>query len=229
MRSFTFVLLVALLAVPCWVAADGDAAKQAAKRDNAKADSSSDSKATARTKKAAKPNVTITKQQEAAAKSLVQQHHNDLFELLIHLKEGSPNEYSRAIRDLSRASERLASIEKRDSERYKLELELWKAQSRRQLITAKLQMGADDSLLKELRNTLRQEQKLSLAILQHERQKLSSRLDKLDLQLKTQQDGMDSTVEKRFAALTRNAKNSQRNVSTKGRKAPAKNKTKDPT
>ncbi len=229
MRSLVFLSLVALLAVPCWVVADGDAAKKSAKRDGANTDSASESKTTTRAKRAAKPTVSITKEQEAVAKSFVKQNHNDLFELLIHLKEGLPNEYSRAIRDLSRASERLAAIEKRDVARYELELKLWKAQSRRQLITAKLQMAVDDSLLEELRDTLREEQKLGVAILRHERERFASRVEKLDEQLLAQESDLEAAVEKRFTSLTRSVKNSQRSVSTKSRKAPAKNQSKDPT
>jgi DNA-directed RNA polymerase subunit L len=152
-----------------------------------------------------------------------------LFELLIYLKEGLPQEYERAIRDLSRANDRLAQFEKRDPERYKLELQLWQAESRRQLLTARLQMGYDESLLTELRETLKEEQRLELAVLRHERERLAGRITKIDEQITAQETDPEAAVERKFAALTKAAKNSQRNVSSKNRKPAPRKTTKNPT
>lgn len=147
MRVLLSVSAMTLIAVPLLAWADNDASEKKSDREKTPV---------------AKSPIEITVEQEAAAVSLVQQHHKDLFELLIHLKEGLPEEYNRAIRDLSRANERLAQFEKRDPERYRIELGLWQAQSRRQLLTARLQMGYDASLLKDLRRCFKRSSNSSL-------------------------------------------------------------------
>ena len=203
MRRFLLIAITALIVLPLLALADNDDSK--------------------------KPALAISAEGETAALAFVQQHHNDLFELLIHLKEGMPQEYERAIRDLSRASDRLAQLEKRDLDRYRIELQLWQAESRRQLLTARLQMGYDESLLKELREVLKEEQKLELAVLRHERERLAGRIAKIEEQIAMQENSAEASVERKFSALTKAAKNSERNVSNKNRKPATRKNTKDPT
>jgi len=227
-RRLLFVALAALIVLPLLALADNDTPKEPANLNEAAAAKHVESAKASRGKAASsKPVAAITPEQEAAAVALVQKHHSDLFELLIYLKEGLPQEYERAIRDLSRASDRLAQFEKRDPQRYRLELRLWQAESRRQLLTARLQMGYDESLLKELRETLKEEQELGLAVLRHERERLAGRMAKIDEQITNQEDAAEASVERKFATLTKAAKNSQRNVS-KNRKPATSKKPKDP-
>ncbi|MBC8355037.1 MAG: hypothetical protein H8E66_23915 [Planctomycetes bacterium] len=229
MRRFLCILISALVVLPLLALADDDAPKKASKRGDAVAQRAESNKPSRGKKAAVKPMPPITSEQEAAAVALVKKHHNDLFELLIYLKENVAKEYERAIRDLSRASDRLAAIKKRDPQRFDIELRLWKAQSRRQLLTARLQMEHDDSLLKELRETLAEELKLELAILRHERERFAARVAKIDKQIETQKTDPKALVEKKFAALMRAAKISGRNVSSKKRKSAKDKDTKDPT
>lgn len=228
MRRLLVIAFAALTVLPLLALADNDAPKKPAKQKETPTAKKVESGKAAR-EKVASSKPAILAAQEAAAIALVQRHHKELFELLIHLKEGMPQEYERAIRDLSRASDRLAQFEKRDAERYQLELQLWQAESRRQLVTARLQMGYDESLLNELRETLKEEQRLELAALRHERERLAGRITKIDEQIKTQEANPEAAVERKFAALTKAAKNSQRNVSSKNRKPAAPKTTKDPT
>jgi hypothetical protein len=224
------VALAALIVLPLVAFADNDVLQEPAKRaENPAAKRAEPARSSRGKVTGSKPSAAITPEQEAAAVALVQKHHRDLFELLIYLKEGLPQEYVRAIRDLSRASDRLAQFEKRDPQRYQLELQLWQAESRRQLVTARLQMGYDETLLNELRETLKVEQELGLAVLRHERERLAGRIAKIDEQIVNQEKGAEASVERRFATLTKAAKNSQRNVSSKNRKPAARKKPKDPT
>ena len=230
MRRLSSILPVAVIALPLLAWADGDSSKNPTKHVETPAAKQIDSNKADRNKAtAAKLAPEITAEQESAALALVQQHHKDLFELLIHLKEGLPQEYATAIRDLSRASDRLAGFEKRDPDRYRIELKLWQAESRRQLLTARLQMGYDESLLKELRKVLEEEQRLELAVLRHERERLVGRMTKIDEQITAQENGAEASVERKFTALTKAAKNTERNVSSKNRKPAAPKNTKDPT
>ena len=228
MRCLLFVTFAALLVLPLLAIADNEARKEPAKQAPAVKQVKS-AKAPRGNVVSPQPDPAIATEQEAAAIALVQEHHKDLLELLIHLKEGLPQEYERAVRDLSRASDRLAQFEKRDPERYRLELQLWKAGSRRQLLAARLQMGYDESLLTELREVLKEEQNLGLAVLRHERERLVSRLAKIDEQITTQENSAEASVERKLSTLTKAAKNAQRNNSSKNRKPAERTNTKDPT
>ncbi len=171
----------------------------------------------------------ITKAQEAAAISFVKQHHPELFELIKYLQMGMPREYEQAIRDLSHTSERLAQIEKRDVDRYQLELRLWQAESRRQLLTARLQMDPDEALISDLRNTLQQELELATNIARHERDRLANRLERLNEQIENQVQNRDTLVERKLSTLTKAAKASERKTQAKTRRTPTTKTKKQPT
>jgi hypothetical protein len=145
----------------------------------------------------------ITPEREAAAITFVKQHHPELAELLTHLKESSPKEYERAIRELFRTSERLALVQERDSEAYDLELSLWKARSRAQLLAARLQMADDPTLRKELRSALEAEYDLRVRVLRHDRERLSQRVRGLDEQIERLGSRREAAIESQFQSLTR--------------------------
>src|SRR5262245_54857845 len=111
----------------------------------------------------------ITPEREAAAISFVQRNHPELAELLSYLKSSQPDEYEQPISDIVRATERLALIQERDSLQYDLEVAAWTAQSRVQLLAAKLKMGASDDLTRQLREALKTQNEAKLALLKHER------------------------------------------------------------
>ena len=69
---------------------------------------------------------TVTPEREAAARTFVSRHHPELVALLDHLQTSEPKQYQRAVRELFRASERLAQFREQDEGRYALELETWK-------------------------------------------------------------------------------------------------------
>jgi hypothetical protein len=165
---------------------------------------------------------------ESAVTAFVQKHHPALLELLIHLKESLPKEYQQAIRDLSRTQERLSQYESRDPQRYELELKLWQAQSRGQLLAARLQMSGDEKLREELRATIREEYDLRITLLKHERDRLTTRVEKLDEQIEKQEKNRDSAIEREFALLTKPMSGPSRNVKSNTKKSPAKT-SKDPT
>lgn len=172
--------------------------------------------------------VAVSPQEESAVTAFVQQHHPALLELLIHLKESLPKEYQQAIRDLSRTQERLSQYASRDPQRYELELKLWQAQSRGQLLAARLQMGGDETLREQLKATIREEYDLRISLLKHERERLTGRVGKLDEQIEKQEKNRDSAIEREFALLTKPVAGASRNVKSDAKKVPAKT-AKDPT
>src|SRR5690349_21481699 len=85
-----------------------------------------------------KPDPQINRKHERAALEFAKEHHSELSDLLGHLKAAQPKKYQQAIEELWRISERLGTLQKRDSDRYALELELWKTKSRIQVLAARL-------------------------------------------------------------------------------------------
>src|SRR5688500_6020942 len=129
--------------------------------------------------------IAITPERESAVVSFVERNHAELAELLAHLKTNQPKEYDRALRDLFRVTEKLAMVHERDSRQYDLELKSWKAQSRAQLLVARLKMtdpesGDVEELKKQLRETLSEQMQARLEVMKLERERVTGRLEKLD-------------------------------------------------
>jgi hypothetical protein len=176
--------------------ADGPGEKGAAgSAISAKANDGSDAKA--RRKMAAD----ITPAREAAALTFVDQHHPELSDLLSLLQDQSPKDYDRAIRELFRESERLATMRERDEDRYELELELWKVNSRLRLAAARLSMGDSPELRREIRALLLEQIDARRAVLANDRQKTADRLGKLDKQLEQIDRQRETMAERAFRAL----------------------------
>jgi hypothetical protein len=170
----------------------------------------------------------FTQAEEQAATAFVTKHHDELLELLTHLKAGLPREYEKAVRDLARTSDRLEALARRDSVRFELELKLWQAKSRRQLLTARLQMGLDEALIQQVRETLAEEHRLQLAVFKHERERLGGRLKKLDEQIEKQEQSEQNSIDRQITTLLNELKGRERKVKASKRKAPAPKNTKDP-
>jgi hypothetical protein len=148
----------------------------------------------------------ITPEREAAAMTFVRQHHPELAELLTLLKASSPGEFERAMRDLFRTSERLAQFQERDSLTYELELSLWKARSRIQLLSARLHMSDDEGLRNELRTALSDEFELRTRVMQHDREKLAERVKNLDAQLDRMRSNRERAIGKQYETIIQAAR-----------------------
>ncbi len=123
----------------------------------------------------------FTPQREAAALSFVREHHAELALLLGHLKGVKLKEYERAIRELFRSSERLAQIKDRDEDRYKIELQVWKLDSRIRLMAARLSMTpGDESLQEDLRAAFLRKTDLQLQRLELDRARAEARQRRLE-------------------------------------------------
>lgn len=159
-------------------------------------------------KEAAKPKpIAITPEREAAVTTFVDRNHPELAALLAHLKTKQPKEYERAVRDLFRVTEKLAMVNERDSRQYDLELKVWKAQSRAQLLVARLKMTDPESadreeLTNQLREILSEQMLARLEILRFERERVAGRLDKLNEDISRLERDRDSVVEGHLKSLT---------------------------
>ena len=129
--------------------------------------------------------IPITPEREAAVTEFVEKHHPELAALLAHLKTSQPKEYERAIRDLFRVTEKLAMVKDREDAQYNLELKAWKAQSRAQLLVARLKMtdpesANTDEMKAQLREILGEQLQARLEVMKLERDRTTARLGKLN-------------------------------------------------
>lgn len=159
----------------------------------------------------------ISTEMEAEVTSFVREHHRELLELLTGLKKNLPQEYERAVRELSRQRHRLNQLEGRD--RYASELELWKAQSRARLLAAKVQMDDDEGLRQELRAKLAEIYDLRTAVLERDRERAAERLAKLDEQLKSLRKDRATKLDEQLSTLTKTTQKRTKPVKTSARDA----------
>lgn len=206
MRSFAFIFALLLISAPLLRA--GDSAPSSS-RKLAQAAKAKPGKA--------KPGQ-IDAKAEADVLEFVGEHHPELAELLAQLKDNHPKEYQKAVQDLSRVRQRLHSMKKNDDRRYELELSIWKAETRIQLLAARLQMGGNAELRDQLRTALNEQTDLRLALLEHEREQAKERVRRLEAQIKRLDNDRSQAVERQLQALTK----SSAAGSKKGEK-PAKN------
>jgi hypothetical protein len=148
----------------------------------------------------------VTPEREAAALTFAQLHHPELADLLAALKAGNQSGYSDAIRDLFRTSERLARLKARLPDRYELELQLWKTDSRIHLLAARLAMEDSPSLQHQLRALLRDRLDQRAALLRYDRDKFAARVEKLETDLQELRQKGDASVESEFTRIMKSAK-----------------------
>ena len=219
MRSWFSIFRLACLVALCALLGSQLVAKAAtgtaSAQDKASPTAKSDAKRDAKVKKpgstrpaSGKSNpakLGVTPERQAAVMTFVQRNHPELADLLAHLKVRQPEEYETAVRELFRTTERLAQIQERDPLQYELEVNLWTAQSRVQLLTAKLMMGATEELKADLRTAIGEQIDARVALLRHQRQKAADRLANLDREINKVEEGRDAVIEKQLQVLTRAA------------------------
>jgi hypothetical protein len=169
-----------------------------------------------------KSTILVTPEREAAVLTFVQRNHAELAELLAALKTNEPEQYERAIRDIFRTTERLAQIQERDPLQYELEIVAWTAQSRVELLAAKLKMESSDELVKQLREALKTQNEARVALLKHERQKFADRLNKLDAEIARFESNRDDVINRQVKVLVRSS--GEGRPAKAGSKLPTKSK-----
>jgi hypothetical protein len=131
----------------------------------------------------ADPMQEVTPEREAAALTFAKLHHPELASLLKVLKASPHDGYEDAVRDLFKTSERLTRLKARTPERYELELQLWKVDSRIRLLAARLAMEDNEELRDQLHKLLREKIDIRAAVLRDDRTKTAARLEKFDADL----------------------------------------------
>lgn len=200
--------LAVLVAVPVLYAQQPQPRKTTAQRAWAAADAQAPSAAAAPDKQQRRKLPGMTPEREAAVMTFVKNHHPELSDLLAQLKQSSPQDYERAVLELFRASERLALIQERQPDRYELELDLWKSQSRIQLLAARLSMGDAADLKARLQEELERQLELKKELLLQERARLEQRLGKLDEEIDRLLQNRQKYIQQQVHLLTRHAADS---------------------
>jgi hypothetical protein len=160
----------------------------------------------------AKSPPTISVEQEKEILAFVSTHDVPLHGLLGNLKASRPVEYQKALADLFRATQRLSQVKRNRPHVYDLELKKWQAQSKVQLLAARLAMAPNPETRKQLRNAIEERADLDLQILRADREAAAKRLQQLDEQIAaaeaTKQNRVQQQLE-RSLAVTRRARTSR--------------------
>jgi hypothetical protein len=157
-------------------------------------------------------------EQEAVALAFARAHHPELADLLEKLKQNSAPEFAKAMQDLYRSADRLAKMNDRDAERYPLELDLWKVESRIRLLTAQLLMGGSVSLENDLKGLIVQRIELRTRLLQLDRDRAAQRIATIDRELENLSDP-DAAALRELDRLKKNAARAARPGISKGNSA----------
>jgi hypothetical protein len=156
---------------------------------------------------------------ESTALQFAQSHHPELAKLLGPMKSARPKEYQKAIRDLSRVSERLSRLESRSPERYAIELDLWKTESRLRLVAVKTAMVDDEERREQIEKLVADRNALRIRLYEFERAEAEARIVQLDKQIEALRAQEAGAVRKEVDRLVNSAKSSAKRVKTKLEKA----------
>lgn len=147
----------------------------------------------------------FTPHREAVALKFVQQHHAELSPVLARLKSTNEAEYQQAIREIFRTTELLAASQ--DEKYSALMLEAWKANSRAELLAARLACATDADARGNLENQLKEQVTryvdLQRQMLQNRRQALLATLEQMDVNVKRMEESRERMIESRFQVLSR--------------------------
>lgn len=177
-------------------------------------ESKTDSRSLADTGKKPTPQSPIQVDRETESKSigLVKAHLPELDDVLNRLRADQPRQYDRAIRDLAKSVRKLELAENRDEQLYEIELELLKAQTQVNLLTAKLKVRDSQSDRKKLRNSVARLHQAHLTRIQYDvelyRQRLARAKQQFDAaqeRLETKQSDHEQQLEKSYQGLLRKA------------------------
>ncbi|MDG2387783.1 MAG: hypothetical protein P8M30_00555 [Planctomycetaceae bacterium] len=145
----------------------------------------------------------VTKEQETSALKFARKHHSELAELLKKLDQDMGSEYEKAIRHIHNVNERLERTRKRSPEDYKIQLAIWKIDSRIKLLAARMTMSSDKNLTDEMKKLLTQKIDLKEKQLLMDQERTQVRLDRIDGQLQNIRSNRKEYLAKELARYRR--------------------------
>jgi hypothetical protein len=139
----------------------------------------------------------LTLPRKAAALAFARKHHPELAKLLVGLEPRNRKAYSRAMHELYRTSERLARAQGRlTAERYEMELDAWKLDSRIRLLAARVSLSKKNNpkLEAELKQALLDRVNIRIQKIRQEQTRLNQRLEKLNASLLSIEKNREKTA-----------------------------------
>ncbi len=138
---------------------------------------------------------------EKLALAFATEHHAELATLLTQLKQNNRREYAKAVQELYQSRERLVRIKERQPDLYNHEIELWKLTSRIRLLSARMTMTDDPALEEDLGKLLKTRGELQVKHLQAERDRVATRLARVERDLAEAEARLDDGLDKEVAAV----------------------------
>ena len=141
----------------------------------------------------------MTPERESAAMKFAELHHPELVALLTALKETNTNQFHRAVEEIFRTSEKLARLKTRSKERYQIELDLWIANSRLNLLIASLAMSEDrEKVFAEIEAAITHKMNLQTDLMEYEAESLRKRLSRIEQSIETANKKRSDNVERQM-------------------------------
>ncbi len=150
----------------------------------------------------------FTEEREAAALFFVKKHVPDLLPLLEQLKKSRPAQYEREIREIFQVTDWLADL-RDDPPRYDLELKIWIAESKANVLIARLSAAPEaqrKGLQAQLREQARRLAGLDIHVLEVKAEELEKELSEVKDELGRAKDSTESRVQERYGGLLERAR-----------------------
>ena len=138
-----------------------------------------------------------------AAMEFATQHHPELARLLEQLEKSRPHEFARATKDLNQQLQQLERTREKNPGRYDAQLESWKVESQIRVLTARWSLSRDAELETQIRGLLTQRREAKIAQLKADKERLLEQQRKIEEQLTSLSDPMDSQVDKEWEQLAK--------------------------
>ena len=149
------------------------------------------------------PPPVFTEEREAAALTFVRKNRPELLAMLEGIKLRRPADYQRAVGDLFRTSEMLASVRQEDPGRYELALKGWQAEMHAGMLFARLvgQSGETKKVEVELRQAVEKVVELQIEQTGYQVRRMERELERLRKQHQEQESHRAELVRERMAAM----------------------------
>jgi hypothetical protein len=142
----------------------------------------------------------FTEEREAAALFFVRKHVPDLPPLLEQLKSSNVSQYRHEIREIFQVTEWLADLQD-DPRRYDLELKIWIAENKANILVAKMSTSTDDERKKiraQLHELARELVDLDIQVLDLKAEQLKQELSQVEDELLKTRDQSDKKAVQRY-------------------------------
>lgn len=161
-----------------------------------------------------------TQDDRNAALEFATEHHPELARLLEQLEKSRPQEFARAVRELSQQIQVLERSREKNPARYEAQLQVWKQDSQIRVLMARWSYNHDPKLEKQIRDLLKQRQEVRSQQLKAEKVRLAEQQRRIDEQLAAMMQSVEERVDQEWEQLSKKAR-SRKPASKKNSELPA--------